>query len=182
MQAHIYINEVAPDTAVMDFSPGVTQLKSKDAGYGFAFLKTLEHLDLSYEEAEQEQGPSLLQVSGSVEQAVASLPDLQRHIGLIARYSAEKTGQRFDREWIGRTLGKLTQKEIPALSDSTPFRHLVGTLVTPFSQAIKDDGTCVHMDCVSSWRMTPEQRNRYVANFVCLPGAAQGLRLNSAGA
>ncbi|HVX24116.1 MAG TPA: hypothetical protein VG992_02105 [Candidatus Saccharimonadales bacterium] len=138
MFGRVYVNEIAPQAVSMDFSiRPATALHGADP-IGFAYLKTLQHLEIEHEIT---QGRVLL-ATGNTVAIKQSLPRLQRHIGLIARYSAklEETSmfRKYTRDYVGRTLGKLTQQTIAELADNTPFRETLSAITYPFADAASD--------------------------------------------
>ncbi len=147
MRSSVYINEAAPQAVTMDFSASPAELMYSDQCYGFAFMKAIEHLGL---DAQVDPEPELycrLRVEGSVESIKGHVPQLQRHIGLIARYGAELRGgtlPRFNRDWIGRTLGDLVQRKLPTLSEDTSLLYAMGIIVDPFVNMTNDDGARIY--------------------------------------
>ncbi len=133
----IYINETSPTTARLDFSASPSDLANTETCYGFAYQKTLEHLGVDCEAAPRSPSYGSLMVEGSPDAIKSNIPDLQRHIGVIARYAAERRyGSAHDRAWIGGILGRLVQNELPAMPEGASFLRSMGIIAAPFGHAV----------------------------------------------
>lgn len=144
MIGRVYINEVGSDKVWMEMSSWPSAILSPDDPLGFAYLKTLEHLDISHQ-AVPETNVSLLQ--GSMETTRPHISRLHNHIGVIARYGAARTNgfqQKWTRDFIGRTLGNLTE-DLSAQPDSLPFSSLLHRITQPFAEAANDPKEIFYM-------------------------------------
>jgi hypothetical protein len=145
MRGRVYINAQAPENVTMDFSASPSELATSETCYGFALNKTLEHLGLDSEVGLNPELSGQLIVAGSVDTIRDHTSELQRHIGLIARYSKEQeNGYSHDQEWVGRILGRLVQQSIPRLSKDTSLMRAMGVIVEPFADAVCRDGVLIH--------------------------------------
>jgi hypothetical protein len=154
MRGTVYINDAAPtgagpEAVTLDFSATPSELADTETCYGFALDKTLEHLGLEASRAEDPVMYSRLYVEGSVEAIREHIPELQRHTGLIARYSAEKSRDLFpdyNRQWLGRLLGNLVQRQLPELHEAATLARTMGIIVNPFMEAVVpgDEGHTIY--------------------------------------
>lgn len=165
MTSSIYINQTEPNTAIMDFSYSPAVLTNKETCYGFAFQKTLEQLGLEYEVNPEITWFGQMIVAGNMETIKSNIPRLQRHIGIIARYGAEKGGLGSssisqNRRFIGRTLGILTQRILPELSISAPLPQALAEISYPLADNTNNDGVCVYYDGqIAPWRVNDLEKS-----------------------
>ena len=91
----------------VDLSAGIASLEDTETCYGWAYAKTVEHLGLTSTVEPPDDGMwGRLRIEGSTDDIRKNIPNLSGHIGLIARYSAErKYGSKHEKQWIGRILG-----------------------------------------------------------------------------
>lgn len=147
------IDKSGPNSVFVDFAPSTHELLNKHQTYGFALAKTLDHLGLEHEVIAGEF--TQMQIRGSLETVKAHLPELQRHIGLIARYGAGIEGDRgraYRRDWIGRLLGDLVQRWLPKLPEEASLMRTAGRIIWPFAEAINDDGVRIYYARPAPWR------------------------------
>ncbi len=147
MRSSIYINERGPNIVSLDFSASPSELIDKESMNGFAFQKTLEHLGLEATVNSDAAMWSRLDVTGSVETIRQRIPVLQKHIGLIARYSADRSKNlwpQHERKNIGSILGKLVQRDLPELPEDASILRAIGLIVEPFADKTNNDGVVVY--------------------------------------
>ncbi|TAH36667.1 hypothetical protein EYC59_00630 [Candidatus Saccharibacteria bacterium] len=155
MRSSIYIQETGPDTVQVDTTASPAQLTNPDTWYGFTFTKTAQHLGLDIHDVPEPVSSGCWEVRGSTAKAQENIPNLQRHIGLIARYGAERRqGGRWARDYIGRILGELVQHRLPGLPEDATLMRTVGVLLNPLADATNDDG------CALYYARTPHWVNR----------------------
>ena len=163
MRSSIYINELVPGVATIDFSLSPSALVDEETCYGFAFMKTLEHLGIAYQVEKGIRGLHRLNLSGSQERIGSNLPRLQQEIGMIARDGAERIhgiGREFERRWIVKILGDLAQYGLAEMSEDAPFTWLAGAIAEPFAAATNDEGVSIYYGDTAPWRKTwPEHKH-----------------------
>lgn len=158
MRSSIYINQISPEHVTWDSSLSPQEIMSEKNGVGFSFLKTAEHLGMKIEKEDINgyRWP-IYNIYGSVEGIKRNNADLQRHIGLIARYGAESG--RVNRDWLGRILGKLVQETIPAFDEETSLANAVAEVSYPFADLTNDDGVAIGINKFPHYGLSSEGRN-----------------------
>ena len=159
MIGRVYVNELAPGKVSMDFSARPAHILYDDNPYGFAYGKTLEHLGIGH----QRVGDRTLLLNGNIGEIQANVPGLHRHIGLIARYGAQREREtRFPsmhREAIGRILGKLTQETLIDLPEDSSFTKVSAVITRPFAEEANDPMELfyMHMNGGEPWWLEADQ-------------------------
>ena len=138
MIGRMYVNELTSSATAIDFSwwPGQILDKEKVAE-GFAYHKVLELLGIR-SEAVSDSRTMLL--AGDTVAIKGRAPQLRRHIGLIARFGAEKELPMYrdgTRDQIGRHLGRLVDW-LRVLPDDTPFVTVAKAVTAPFARDVND--------------------------------------------
>lgn len=153
MQGSIYIRETGPNAVTMDMTASPSELAYKETAQGFAFQKTLEHLGLQLSDPAEHLGHGALKVEGDFDTVRQNVGQLQRHIGVIARYSSQKADSwhKYQQDFVGRTLGHFVQKDLPALPDNTTLMRVVGMAAEPFAQETNDNGVAIVYARLPHW-------------------------------
>lgn len=164
MQGRIYIRETGPDQVTMDMTASPSELAYKERAQGFAFQKTLEHLGLDASDPAKHLGLGALQIEGTVNGVRDNIGQLQKHIGVIARYSGQKADSwhKYQEDFVGRTLGKLVQKDLPNLPENATLMRVIGMVADPFAQETNDDGVQIYYARQPHW--TAEGKNARALN------------------
>lgn len=144
MIGRVYVNEIAPQAVVLDFSVWPSNILNRKKSYGFAYLKTLEQLGIRTEVLPT--GCTAL-LEGNTADVKQQLPRLQMHIGLIARYGAslEDSWQKDTQEDLSRILGELTQHTLRDIPADTPFSETGSAITMPFADAANDPKELFYM-------------------------------------
>ncbi len=152
MRSSVYIQETGAETVQVDTTASPAILTNPDTWYGFAFTKTAEHLGLEIQEVPSGQSSGSWEIKGTTAIVQENLPKLQRHIGLIARYGAQRElASGWTRDVIGRTLGELVQRSLPALPEDATLMRTAGVLIDPFANLTNNDGCALYYARTPHW-------------------------------
>lgn len=155
MRSSLYVTESEPGHVVVDMSGSPQALFSPDTVTGFSLGKTIEHLGIEMtEEIVPDSRFSKMHLVGDIDTLKRNVDDLHRHIGLIARFGAQqRNAAAWDRDYLGRTLGHITDFMIPGLASDASFKQTMGRIVYLFADMTNDDGVAIFYDRIAPWRL-----------------------------
>lgn len=136
MIGRLYINEIGPNAAMLDFSAHPGDVLDPKNPYGHAYLETLGGLGIRYAMIGKSNASF---IEGDIEGVKSKIPILHEKIGSIAEKCAEletyevlKGDTRND---VSRTLIHLTERSLLELPNDAGISKLAATVTSPFAYA-----------------------------------------------
>lgn len=181
MMNRVFINKTKPsfegrEAVIAHFSWGPADVSDDTTETGFVARKTFEALSVT---VLADRGFNALNIEGSIEAMWENAPVLQRNIGLIARYGAEKSAswsKKSARDWWGRrlagyarTLGAQLPLVPPRVDAArlTPFENTIGSMLWSFADYCGDsrESTLLLPNEMPWWPVTTTEQDFAKSSF-----------------
>lgn len=145
----VYINQLNQrgDSAVVDFSPQLTDLAQPNPGLGAALFSTIEQLGLQVPQGRQPELHGRLRVEGAPEGVREGMSLLGQSVEWIARQAAQDrrlSGRPDAANILNTALHTLALEQLPALPESASLMRIVGVVVQPFVHAAHPEGVTTY--------------------------------------